>query len=234
MTNPIEPPKQTRIDNAIAIAKAAIGAVHPVAGVAAEAFSLVVATPYQRRHAEWMESVGAKLVELEDKHAGIHDRLQNDPGFIDTLLQATQAAIRSSDGEKRTALRNAVLNSATADRPDDSRRQMFVNLIDEFTPWHLRLLALAANPVRWYELRVRQPRGQEGTGSFDAIFPDAFPELKDEQEFREQVIEDLIRRGCLFSEAGRQVMFAEGSLRPRITRFGSQFLEFISEPASLT
>ena len=159
MTKPIQPPKQTTAgDVGHALVKAAIGTVPYAGSAASELFTMIVAPPFQRRQADWMESVGAKFLELENRQAGIRDELQNDPGFIDTLLQASQAAGRTSNEEKRSALLNAVMNSVAGDRPDDARRQMFVNLIDEFTPWHLRLLALAANPVRWYELRGRAPR----------------------------------------------------------------------------
>jgi hypothetical protein len=51
-------------------------------------------------------------------------------------MHASQAALRNSQKEKLTALRNAVLNAALPNPPEESIQQMFVNFIDSLTVWH--------------------------------------------------------------------------------------------------
>ena len=66
-------------------------------------------------------------------------------------MQASQAAIRNHQSEKREALRNAVLNAALPNAPEESIQQLFINQVDTFTVWHIRLLDLFKEPPAWFE-----------------------------------------------------------------------------------
>ena len=57
-----------------------------------------------------MEEIGQGLLQLEREHGINVEALGKDEAFIDTLMFASQSAMRNSQDEKRTALRNAVLN----------------------------------------------------------------------------------------------------------------------------
>lgn len=59
------------------------------------------------------------------------DNLCHNQIFITTMLQATQAAVRSHVEKK--SLQNAVLNSALQIHPDEDEMLMFLNYIDIFT-----------------------------------------------------------------------------------------------------
>lgn len=60
---------------------------------------------------------------------------------VSIVLQATQIALRTHQTEKRMALRNAVMNAALPQAPEEGLQQMFLHFIDTFTEWHLRLLS---------------------------------------------------------------------------------------------
>ena len=56
------------------------------------------------------------------------------------MLQATQVAVRSHHVEKLKSLQNAVLNSALQIHPNEDEMLMFLNYIELFTRWHLKIL----------------------------------------------------------------------------------------------
>ena len=55
-------------------------------------------------------------------------------------VRSFQIALRSHQEEKLNALRNGVINTAKPMFPEDDIYLMFINWIDTFTPWHLRIL----------------------------------------------------------------------------------------------
>ncbi|MCH7792485.1 MAG: hypothetical protein IID31_09430 [Planctomycetes bacterium] len=132
-----QPPTRTTGKVSHAIAKAALGSI-PLAGAAAsELFAFVITSPLERRRDEWMHAVAERLGALEDRRAESLTYLQYDESFLDTVLQASQIALRTHHKEKRHALLNAITNAAMPHAPDESERQMFLGMIDAFTVWHL-------------------------------------------------------------------------------------------------
>ena len=69
--------------------------------------------------------------------------------FYATFLQALEVARRTNEQEKRAALKNAVLNTATPSAPDDSLRHIFINMVDEFSALHLRLFGFILHPEKF-------------------------------------------------------------------------------------
>jgi hypothetical protein len=70
----------------------------------------------------------------------------------------------TQQAEKIEALRNAVLNSAAPVHPDADNQAIIMNLIDRFTPSHMRLLALWDNPPTWFSSNnIPQPQGAFAT-----------------------------------------------------------------------
>src|SRR5687768_2080895 len=100
----ITPPERTRADTAHSIARAAIGSVPVVGSAGAELFAYVVQAPYEKRREEWMERVGDALAELRDRESIDLDALRDDPEFTDTVLTATQAALRTRSNTKKQVL----------------------------------------------------------------------------------------------------------------------------------
>src|SRR6267142_579138 len=98
--------KRTGGDIAHAVVKIALGAIPRVGGVAAGLFNFIVTPPLEKRKAEWVEEVERRLTTLEAEGFDIQ-ALQNDPEFLDVILQATQVVLRTSVAEKKSALLNA-------------------------------------------------------------------------------------------------------------------------------
>jgi hypothetical protein len=172
---PLTPPKATAADHAHTLTRAGISSIPIVGGAGVELFQMLVTPSLEKRKLEWMESVAEGLQRLEEKYGNIIDDLKSNDAFIDTVMQASQAAVRTSQHEKKEALRNAVLNAALPHPPDESRQLLFITWVESFTPWHLRMLKLFADPLGWYQENGRQPPQYHIAGSLSALLTDAFP-----------------------------------------------------------
>jgi hypothetical protein len=225
----LTPPKEDYGDHLHTLARAGIASVPLIGGAAVELFNTIIAPPIIKRRNEWMEEVAERLQRLADEDRIRLDDLKDQPVFIDSVLQATQAAIRSHQQTKREALRNAVLNAALPGSPDSSTQLMFISFVDRFTEWHIRILALFSDPPGWAR--------KNGTafpeimaGGLSHILFNAFPELKDREPFYRQLWTDLNASGLINTPSIGGTMTWSGLLAKRTTSFGDQFLRFISDP----
>src|SRR5262245_46533854 len=109
-----EPPEPGLGDTAYTLVRAMVD----VCPGAADLLGLIVAQPLAKRQQEWMNELAVAVRRLEEVHSIRPEQLRDNPAFIDAVLTASQAAIRTSQSEKREALRNAVLNSSLPDAPD--------------------------------------------------------------------------------------------------------------------
>ena len=62
--------------------------------------------------------------------------------FTTVLMTASQIALRNHKEVKLDALRAAVLNAALDSKMEDELQLMFLNLVDSFTVYHLKILML--------------------------------------------------------------------------------------------
>jgi len=138
--------------------------------------------------------------------------------------------MRTSSKEKLEALRNAVVNSAIKAEPDQDGRTIFVQLVDRFTPSHLRILTAFQDPLRW--AKEHDVRYCPATvSSLDHFLEEAFPELRGHGYFYNLLWSEL-RQAGLVTAAGLDAMMSEtGWQAKRTTGLGDQFLAFIQVPA---
>jgi hypothetical protein len=227
------PPEFSALDHAHTAAKGVLGMI-PVAGsLVAEVFGAILPAPRERRQQKWMNAVATGLRDLEEQGAIILAHLQDNEQFVSTLLQASQAAQRSHQEEKIEALRNAVLNSALPNPPEESLQQIFVGLVDSFTVWHLRILRLFEDPPRWFE-EHRRPFSVQNAGGLPSVLEAAFPELQGNRELYDLVWKDLNDRSLVNTTSFHSMISASGTRDGRTTGIGKQFLQFVTEPPVLT
>ena len=112
------------------------------------------------------------------------------------MLQATQVAVRSHHVEKLKSLQNAVLNSALQIHPDEDEMLMFLNYIDIFTRWHLKiLLFLESKSIRVAYDPDNMPENPIClTGN---ILEKEYPELGEKSDFYSQIVTELFDRGLI-------------------------------------
>jgi hypothetical protein len=148
------------------------------------------------------------------------ETLKDNPAFVDAVLAATHAVIRTSQEEKRKALRNAVVNSALAGAPEIAMQQMFIATLDRFTDWHLKVLHVARD-----EALVAKERGATVEPSLHSLLGRACPPLRGRQEFADVLWQDLYSAGLV----NTPTMYNMIGTR-RTSDFGDQFLAFVADP----
>lgn len=216
----LQPPKRTKGDAAHAIAKAGLSAVPVIGGPAAELFQNVIQPPLEKRRTEWMVQVGEKLQELEKNGLKIEE-LQENEEFISAVMHASQIALRTHQNEKLEALRNAILNVAKGQAPEEALQNVFLNLIDSFTELHLRILKVFQNP---------EPPQNMSMGGLSNVLEHNIPELRGRRELYDQLWKDLYSRGLVNTDGLHVTMTGHGLGEKRTTGIGDAFLKFIEEP----
>lgn len=210
--------------------RAALSAIPFAGGAAVELFNRLLVPPIQRRRDAWLNALAERLDGLEQDGRVSVEELSNKEEFISTLMQASQAVVRNHQQEKIDALRNAVLNTALGHAPEDSKRELFIGLIDTLTIWHMRVFRILASPPA--DVDVRRLVLDLSCGARLAVMEVVVrhcPEMSSEPEFLNKVLEDLARDYLVVSdEAFRSI---EGdSTMPCITPLGAALLRFITTP----
>lgn len=219
--------KEFREGTIYALKKAIAGSVPIVGAAASELLGLLVTSPLEKRREKFLTEVGERLRVLEEKKVVEFDSLQDNEQFIDTVLQATTYALKSSEAEKIIAFQNAIINTASGDCPDKTVGQIFLNLVDSFTTWHIKILHFFKNPTKWFEQNGKTaPRNM--MGSLSTVLFDAFPELSSQSELVNLIWADLGRSGLHNTSGLNTMMTGNGLLVERTTDLGNRFLDFIS------
>jgi hypothetical protein len=228
--NKYRPPKPSSGDIAHAIARAGLGAI-PIAGAAAsELLHAIVMPPLTRRRHEWMVDIGEALRALEGKMGIVLETLQNNNDFIDTAIEATRIAIKTSNREKRKALKNAILNSALPNPPKDSLQQIFLTFIDSLSLWHIKLLELFNDPKTYIE------KHKISLETYSIAIKDlieiAFKDLEGREDLYRYLWSDLYARGLIIQEHISEIVHPrDGKLnKSLLTEIGRLFLMYIKNP----
>jgi hypothetical protein len=220
---PTKPPKQSRGDVAHTVVKAALSVIPYAGGPAAELFQSVIVPPFQKRQLEWMEDLAERIEKLESKTGISPAELRDNPAFIDAALTAGQSAVRTSNREKREALRNAVINSVLKNAPPPDMQQLYLSILDSLSPWHIRLLYLFRDPVTWFR-RAGRPFPDVGMGSLRYLVQAAYPETQ--AVAIQDVWSDLYSRGLVNTQELAGTMSGSGLTSVRTTPLGGAIVEF--------
>lgn len=225
----IDPVVEPSSEAAHRLARASIGAIPAFGGALLEAFNALIEPPMVKRRTEWMIQVTDVLNQLLEKGVITEQDLQSNEKFFTTLVHASNVAIRNHEAEKLNALRNAVINSALPGAPDDTLQQLFLNIVDSFTSWHIALLKLFQNPKQWAQ-NCGHTFPKWAMGGLTSVIEDAYPSLKGQQDLYRLVWQELFRSGLVNTDGFGVTMSVDGMLSKRTTAIGDRFLSFISEP----
>jgi len=227
-----EKPKKSKGDVVHKAVKIVLSGIPWGGGSVAELFNTVIAPPIAKRRDEWIESIAEGLRELVEKVEGfkIEELAKNDI-FITTVMHAYQIAIRNHQKEKLEALRNAILNSALPNPPEEDLQLMFLNFVDLFTTWHFRILMFLNKPIAWSEKQgIRFPHTLKDY--LEETLEMAFPELKGKKDFYTLIVNDLDIRELISVGRILRKPIAKCYLPTRsfTTDIGKQFIKFITPP----
>lgn len=212
-------PKRTMGDVAHALAKAGLSAIPVLGGPAVELFQYVVQLPLEKRRDAWMTTVGEKLQELEAQGFKLED-LQSNEQFVTTVMHASQLALRTHHSAKLAALRNAIINVARGQAPEEAIQHLFLDYVGSFTELHLRILKVFSSPTL--------PPNISANGLSDVLEYN-IPEMLGRRELYDQFWRDLYLRGLVNTEGLHTMMSGNGLTQKHTTGLGESFLGFISE-----
>lgn len=228
---PEQMPTNTGGEWSLTVAKAAAQFIPFAGGTAAEVLGAIISPNIERRRTEWLECIARRLNDLSQRMKTLTpEAISQNEAFTTAFLHASQIAITTHQQEILDALRNAVLNVAIGDGPDDSLQTIFLDAINALTPWHIRLLECIADPVAWAKARnyrIGDPPPDPVT-ILDAFYRGKLPT----EGFQEQVFQSLYNLGLTTTNtmpAGLPTG-AFVQVPPRITELGKKFLAFIAEP----
>lgn len=216
----VETPKPTAADIAHTLTKAGLSMIPVVGGPAVELFQALIQPPLDRRRNDWMKQVGEMLQSL-NKDGLTLENLQHNEQFITAVMQASSAALRTHRIEKLTALRNALINIALGESPEETQQHILLSLIDEFSEMHLRLLLFADAP---------RPRSGITAGGLSHLLEENIPALRGQRDLYDQLWRDLYLRGLINAESLHVTMTGSGLSQGRTTQLGKSLLRLISEP----
>lgn len=166
-----------------------------------------------------MATVGQKLSELDGSVLKVEELRENE-AFVSAAMHASQIALRSHQQEKLEALRNAVINIATGNAPEEVLQHLFLGFVDSLTPTHLQILKHFQSPPNL---------GRSLMGSLSSVLESGFPKLRGKRAIYDQLWRDLHTRGLVSTDGLHANMSGQGLLEKRTTDLGDQFLAFITD-----
>jgi hypothetical protein len=232
----IEVPDTSIIEKVITGAKAAATVAATLSGIPApilgpllggsiaEALGFFGQREIDKRQTAFAEDV---VRGLEDMQAQVSE-LQ--ASFWTTLLHALEIARRTHQEEKREALKNIVLNAAKPTAPEDDLQHIFLNIVDDLTPLHLRLFGFLLHPelfvmdvASFHELHRLNPNNPRA--AWDAIETHVAPSTR--RDLIYLCFSDLVNRGLL--EYSGDPGPLQGAILPWPTTLGWEFRSFITK-----
>jgi hypothetical protein len=209
--------------------EAGLSGVPVVGGPLAVVFVAAVGRKLQRRRDEWLTELAEAVEELRSQGLDPQTLADNDL-FVDAVVSTTRIVEHTHQQEKIKALRNAVVNSVAADAPDADTQAIFLNLIDRFTPSHLRLLTLLDNPRAWFAARnIPEPQAAMA-GSRTQAVEAGLPEMAGRKEFYNLLVSELSASGFLKVNTLTGMVSPTAIMDSLTTDLGTRFVKFVTSP----
>jgi hypothetical protein len=222
------PGKSTGREVVERVAEAALGSVPLFGAALAVTFVTALGWRLEERREKWFTEL-AQGLEGQRRRVDDYDleSLTRNDLFTDAVVMATRTVEHTHQAEKIEALRNAVLNSVGSDAPGADTQVVILNLIDRFTPSHLRLVTLWDDPPAWFASHgIPEPQAAFAT-SRTVTVEAGLPEMRGRKDFYLLIAGELSSAGML--TASLSGMVQPPSLMSRLTTdFGRQFVRFIS------
>lgn len=229
-------PEKDASDLIHTMAKAGISAIPLMGGSISEIFSFLITPSIQKRQEKWMQLVVEGLQRLEQEIDSFDiENLQDNEVFQSMVLESSRVAILTHIDEKLKMLRNAVLNSALPEAPDETRQKIFIQWLSEFTAWHIKILIFFGNEPLIAE--SSKFHGFQTDNLFGIHFDDFanaleenFPQLDGDYHLYRTIIRDLDRLKLISNDHPNKGMATRKTSRPEITPIAKSFLKFLESP----
>ncbi|KAF3982106.1 MAG: hypothetical protein HFP81_01380 [Methylococcales symbiont of Hymedesmia sp. n. MRB-2018] len=207
--------------------KAGLNLIPLVGGATAGVFETIFSAPIDKRKEEWLKRLSKTVDQLCQTVNGLTEKkLSNNPEFISIYLQASNIAIRTHNEEKLRALNAAVKNSVLIESLDESKKMIFLRIVDQMTLLHFKVLHFLSDPEKYIQdLNSRQPANQKTYWrDIRNVWDESFTDVRSNNPLIDLSISDLKNWGLIY--IGK---FHEASLQSVQTQIGQEFLGFIND-----
>lgn len=213
-------------DTANTAVRAVISLVPYLGGPINEVLSQVLVPALSRRKDEWLKEMARIVHQISQQQANFRfEDLANHEQFISAAVEASRIAIGTHQKEKRAFLRNILVRIGTNCTVSEDLQFMYLRLVDDFTPTHIRILDFLWRGNREFARNHGQlsiPR------RFSEVLEILFPEFIGKSDLVDRILTDLRSRGLCTLQSitlsfPQQVM----------TNHGIEFLNFILSPDEL-
>lgn len=211
-------------DIGYAIAKGGTGSIPLVGGIFSELFNVAFTDPATKRREKVLLDMNMRLHSLEVEGYDVK-QLAKSEEFLTIAMQAYNIALKSHQEEKRKALMNTITNTPKL-QIDENKKLMYLNYLDEFNEWHLKILSFLDNPVVYFEDSNKPNYSMAGKST---ILIKAFPELSSQRSFYDRIVMDLFNKGLIVYESLHITMSEQGLWQSGSSEFGKELLRFISD-----
>lgn len=222
-------PKKEGKDAAHDATIAALNLIPVVGGAVSVIFETVFSSPIDKRKEEWLNRLAQTVEELCVKVDGLTAKgLANNPEFISFYMQASTIAIRTHNEEKLKALNSAVKNSILLKDIDESKKMIFLRIIDQMTPLHFKVFHFLSFPEKYIETLNSQLRSGQSVhwGSMSNVWEECNPDIRAENPIMDIIINDLKNYGLVQIDK-----FHKAGMQSNVFGFGKDFSRFISDEA---
>ena len=232
ITDPLEVPDTALGDGIAASLQAVVSAIPVVGG------PLGVAIDYKRRMyvSEKQDAFSKNVASDLNRLGKTVDDLSR--SFYGTMTFAAWLATLTNEQEKVDAFKNAVVNSALPNAPDDEMRELFLTMAASLTARHLRLLNCLFHP-REYGIDAENSADFHviggGMGGAFKVIQQHVPGFE-RRDILERCINDLINQGLVYYQGQSQVReagFLELLGNPLPTGLAHDFMAFMNPPQEL-
>jgi hypothetical protein len=172
-----------------------MGVPSVVSGVLLENFNLLWKPPAEARAERWVTDVIDSLNSLTERIENIEELIVSEE-FQSLLITANQLVLKHHQVEKIKFFSNAVVNSITTPSLNYDKKFTFINLLDELTVSHIKILELLRNGIIW---GVDKETTESRYPYYVAreLFK-LYPDLVSEQLFVEKIVQDLSLHNLYF------------------------------------
>ena len=227
-------PEPSDIDAVHSAARGLVAFIPGAGGPIDELLSLVLAPSVTRRRDEWLKELADVVEELKKRMDSFKiEDLANNEAFVSATIQATRIAAGTNKEEKRAMLRNALLNIALGKGPNEDTQQIFLSILEAFTPTHVRVLNVLWNGSREIAREKVWDRDNVPIGrrNYGKAIESLIPELKGHSNLVGYIMTDLRSRG--FTHLDKlDSPFPQG-VPTSITNMGIEFMRFVIHPDEL-
>ena len=222
MTQP--PSKSTARQVTEKVIEGAVSMVPVIGGPLALVFATAVGWSLSRRTDQWLTELAKEVERL-----GLaFDELADEPAFVDAVVTATRAAQATHQEEKLRALRNGVLHSVGPEAPEFDEQARFFRLVEHFSPSHLELLTLFADPPGFYAARGIEARSSGLSSNRSELIEGGIAGMAGKRDWYGLLFTDLAAAQLLSGTLGG-TMSADGMWQPIATPLAQRFLAFVSD-----